>query len=1130
MATINKQNFLFFNKKGDNMNFYFDEVEGIYKGNYVITDKTAVSVDLIESEQLIVLEKVVDAQDGSFNYVKPLTQVNNSSLEFELSAESEEFFFYDIAQGDDKNFYINHVTDVEVPLTYDATFIDTTISSKVYTEVPAPYNIDSLKKDFVTVNIGFSASVAASYIGKVIININENGTISRLAEVFFFADVIAEDPRLPLLLNTLGHGLNNKDFLIFDQTNVKESEIDFTIINKKRKELLLEFHNIFPYLGSYKALINIVKFFGYENLTLKEYWKNVDVNNEKFGYYKGINIEDIFDTGESSTGEELFPSKVYKKTNKFGLYYQITQETGEFDEDGIPIVEETSEFTIQEILIKLFALKEKLKKSFLPFNARIIDIVGEALYYTKIELNYWRDVTRIDNIDVNAEVTCSLTPGPYGFIQDLRPLYWIGTRIGNDLKLDGTTTLKVREFTIANSFYDNKLKIYDAITGIGAEITANYQSDNDENMARLYSELLQINQYPFNKYHITLNSNKILFVEKEATNSNIISYVEQGRYAASPPTLYHNDFFNGNQAVNNFGEAYLGYFFDPDWSIFNLANNEGIPVGYPINLRNTSFDITWEEMQVTWNSLDDYKYYRDFNFSSDAGFPTLQYNSGADVSAGVSWDNAGSANFYEIEWRVFKNADDNPAFDETVKGTLKEYNEWFTILPHPGLYTIELRLYDLYGSFSERIKKDAIEVAQKTPDFTAWKIADRFEATWDDLDQTWDQTGFTWDLPVKNPTTWDSAKIPWYSIDNVEFYQNLAKQDVEQNALEDRNPYIWNNLPDDITWNDMDHLFWDELNPTFSKFYITDLASGGTSVLNIKNEQGTLLESWTWNYTGNTANLYIDFVNEITKLDPATYPVITSFIWDYTKIRNPQVNEVDTVIAISKEFEKPMRYFFDTSANFTVSPYNTPINGYGALGDAPCGFSIFETGTVTTIGDVKISIDGLIYDVTVGVNDLASLVTDLNTNSPFTDEWEFNLVRVITGVGPATYDMKIIAYKRYYTPNDVCNVLYKNAFGTRYGRSITTNATWSTLDVLYYQRDVKKATQVFFTYDISKMPGFTNPVWEIINETTGETVIKYLNKYMSYLFNDTGEYTVKLSLDDTNGNTKTIQKNGLIRV
>ena len=39
-------------------------------------------------------------------------------------------------------------------------------------------------------------------------------------------------------------------------------------LNEKRKELMMEGSNIYPYIGSYKAIINAIKFFGYENLIL----------------------------------------------------------------------------------------------------------------------------------------------------------------------------------------------------------------------------------------------------------------------------------------------------------------------------------------------------------------------------------------------------------------------------------------------------------------------------------------------------------------------------------------------------------------------------------------------------------------------------------------------------------------------------------------------------------------------------------------------------------------------------------------------------------------------------------------------------------------------------------------------
>ena len=60
-----------------------------------------------------------------------------------------------------------------------------------------------------------------------------------------------------------------------DDVDINEALPDWIKLNTKRKELLLEFSNIFPYTGAYKALINILKYFGYDQVTLKEYWLKV---------------------------------------------------------------------------------------------------------------------------------------------------------------------------------------------------------------------------------------------------------------------------------------------------------------------------------------------------------------------------------------------------------------------------------------------------------------------------------------------------------------------------------------------------------------------------------------------------------------------------------------------------------------------------------------------------------------------------------------------------------------------------------------------------------------------------------------------------------------------------------------
>ena len=1135
--SIKKENLHFFNKKGNNLNLFYDSVSGLYRGNYVLGQEP-VSVELIESEQFIILEKIYSQQYNKFMYVKP-TSVDNdeSELVFEIDKSSQENFFTFGITLDDTNYYIDKSTECSVESMYHASFSDISVAGATYTNIPTAYNINNLRKDYVTANIGFSASEENSFVGKVNVYFKNNLSKDLIAEIFLFVDTVAEDTRLPLLLETLGHTLNNKDFLIFDSTNVKEEEIDFNIVNKKRKELLLEFHNIFPYLGSYKALINIIKFFGYESLTIKEYWKNVKVDSENFGKYRPVDIENVMlNSNNTEQLSDLFPSKVYSKTNKFGLYYQITEETGEYDEDGLPITRETFQYTIDEILIKLYALKDKLKKYFLPLNSRIVDIVGEALYYTKIEINYWQSFNRIDSVEINIRPTFDVFPSTFGFIEDLRPLEWVGTKIGPDLLLDGTTTLNVREFTLTNSFYDNTFKIYDTVSGIGFEITAEYQSTNNSNMARLYDGLLQLGS-PFDQFYINLDGNKILFVEKYNTGAILDSIVTQGQFAGSPPVLSYQDFLNGDQPVESYKEAYLQYFFDRDFNILQLDNNEDIPVGYPIILRNTSFNITWDEANVTWNSLDEKHNYNNFNNSSDAGFPSIAYNNADDPFTGVSWDDIGNSNFYEIEWFIYKLANDKtPYWSKVTKGNIKSLKEWAVNLPYEGEYTVELTLYDMYGSFSRNIQTNYITVEQKMPNFTAWKIMDFHDVTWDELDQiSWDNMNSTWDLPFLPNTINDDAIITWHSIDRVEFYQNLVKQDSILRSKGDINSYTWKNIGDETTWDEANHLYWNTLSPTFTKFYITNLLDTSIFGFEIYDEFQNLLETISFDRNEVIENIYFDFIDQVYDLDEELYPIASSFIYEYRPIVEYGATTIEQIVAVSKQFEAPKRFYFD-GYSCDISNYNTPLNGFGAIGDSSSCFDIYSTlniqagatGSTGATGTGNITIDNMSYNIPNSINNLFDLAEDLNNNSPF-EEWEFNIVRSYQG-GTALRDEKIIAYKVVYQSDEINIIKYTNVFGTKYARSITTNATWNNLDVLYYQRDINPYTQVYFNYDISMMPGFKNPKWKITNTKTQEIIFEWLNKYMVYLFTEKGEFTISLELEDTNGNKKTVSKNGFIRV
>ena len=438
----------------------------------------------------------------------------------------------------------------------------------------------------------------------------------------------------------------------------------------------------------------------------------------------------------------------------------------------------------------------------------------------------------------------------------------------------------------------------------------------------------------------------------------------------------------------------------------------------------------------------------------------------------------------------------------------------------------------MYGSYSKNTEVNYITVEQQNPNFTAWKIMDLTDLTWDDLDNiSWDEMNSTWALPFLPNTINDDALITWHGTDRVEFYQNLIKQDAILKSKGDINAFTWKNIGDDTTWEDVDHLYWDELSSTFTKFYITELQDISVFGVNVKSANGIPLEDISFNRNVAIDNVYVDFIDQVYDLDETTYPVLSSFLYEYRPIVEFGATTIHQIVAVSKAFETPNRFYFGGTACI-LSEYNTPLNGFGAIGDSSAGFDIYTTSNIqsgaTGGATASIDIDGMSYNIPNNIITLSSLADDLNTNSPFQD-WEFNIVQSYQG-GTATQDEKILAYAKFYQSGEINTITYSNVYGTKYARSITTNATWNSLDVLYYQRDVKPYTQIYFNYDISNMPGFKNPSWIISKVGTGEVVFTWLNKYMVYLFTEVGEYDISLQLEDTNSNTKTITKNGLIKV
>ena len=182
-----------------------------------------------------------------------------------------------------------------------------------------------------------------------------------------------EDIRYKIELSNIGQNILPDDVFIFKSYDVNEQGIDWGFINKKRKEMLMVKNQIFPYVGSYKAIINTINYFGYNDLQLYEYYRNININSPLFYKLFKVEIPDIFDnTVKGWTVNDFIkhtmPNPNYETTNLFNLTYLIT------DKEGNNVLQ----YSLQEVIMKLQGLKHWLERKVIPITHKILDITGRA--------------------------------------------------------------------------------------------------------------------------------------------------------------------------------------------------------------------------------------------------------------------------------------------------------------------------------------------------------------------------------------------------------------------------------------------------------------------------------------------------------------------------------------------------------------------------------------------------------------------------------------------------------------------------------------------------------------------------------------------------------------------------------
>lgn len=752
----------FFDKNGKNYNFDYDESLDKWTGEVYLSK---VSTNLFEVGQIFILQEMINSNTGvkMFGYPHD-SEVSTSAtgitgadggwnLDWKETTPTEfKIFQFDenyisgvdtsldltVSDGPDIEF----IEDVKIILDYEAS---QTINTAGYLET------SEVRSAAVQINVCFSASVEDTFRRTLIIRDLSTNLI--VAEIVFYGESVAEDERLKVLTENFGYSVLENDTTVFKNTDINEALPNYIEINTKRKEMMLEGHNIYPFIGSYKGLINAIKFFGYDNLRIKEFWKNVNKNSPQFGkYIHSSPISAFSPTVDFNDNSITLPNKNFRKTSMFSLIYDINQIKEDlFNSDDFPVTEETSDFTTEEVVIKLFGLKRKLEHEFLPLNAHIKDIIGEADFFGGQELSNTFSRNETNSIKSGVNVDFCIEPSTDHYIRDLR-----------DFQLsciDTDTAVTKAALDLCNSF------IADVPTGTPQNLIAGPYSSGDELPKppigpSFYGTLGD----PVGGQSVTVDEIADLFVAyftEYAPNLNRVLPIS-GRQSESLPDA-------------------------PD-----------IPIGAPVVLKNCTYEnITWDNSDTIWNSLSSQETGIMYKWATidNRNFIDIEWTitKEEDETPAYSFNVKGSYEDYKRLPIIL------PYYgDYSIE--MKVYDVYNNISVKSGedVLTVDPKEVEFSGWYQGR-----------KSDYT-WE--DDGTYSWNDYGSIWNlpiEPSVSWDdetVSLYGSLDRINAILNNFGINSTDNIQLLNYQ--SDGSVSFSGPYTWGNL-NEGGWDDTYHLWWD---------------------------------------------------------------------------------------------------------------------------------------------------------------------------------------------------------------------------------------------------------------------------------------------------------------------------------
>ena len=360
---------------------------------HLYTEK--VSVGLVETKTIVILG------EGDNKSVKPISALP----EYYSTAISEgwKFFLYiDTLEQENLRFFTVDSSTNEIKWT-DRLLLDP-------------------NADILSAQIGFIGDKEGQYENNIYIceiktdetdptKLTGLETLFHVGTIRVFSSAVGEDERyrtffenfgIPDPISYMDVFMDSEDHEDKPNYGKYDGKMDWDLLNKRSKQIFLAYHEIFPYVGTYKALVNAVDILGYNDIYFKEWYKELteDASEIRYTTYE-IPYKNQSNTKNIITTIPLEKRILLKKMNWLTMVYKISEEAvNEYGEQafedvpvdaGIPRVNvmmpliqvNYKNYEANEILVKLITLKKWLEKNIIGINCRIIDINGEGIVFER---------------------------------------------------------------------------------------------------------------------------------------------------------------------------------------------------------------------------------------------------------------------------------------------------------------------------------------------------------------------------------------------------------------------------------------------------------------------------------------------------------------------------------------------------------------------------------------------------------------------------------------------------------------------------------------------------------------------------------------------------------------------------